>query len=242
MTVTLVVVLISAVVALLSAAITVWGQLRAVHVRSELLQERSVQEKRESSAEIVSSYQDPLSHATYDLQSRLFNILQREFLGVYLTNGDKREKGYATNNTVFLIAQFFGWSEIIRKEIQFLDQGDAQKTRELYTLLNKVKRLWATDKYSSVFRIFAGGQRAIGERMIRGDLHGVDCLGYSDFLETIEANRIPLISEIGSDVMKMSENHSVASERLTEIQHMLVDLTEFCDPEHVRFPKELEKA
>ena len=227
---------------MLSASLTVWGQLQVVRLRAKLAQEHAAKEKSETSAEVVASFQDPLAHSTYDLQSRLFNILRQGFLEAYLVGGDEREKSYAIDNTTFLISQYFGWSEIIRREIQFLDQSEAEKTRQLYELLNKVKRLWATDRYSPGFRVFAGEQRAIGERMIQANLRGVDCLGYADFLEAVEDNRIPLASDIDSDVEQLAENSLFAKRRLTEVQHALVDLVYFCDPEHVRFPKDLEKA
>ena len=59
-------------------------------------------------------------HAAYDLQSRIFNILERGFLDRYYFRGSEREKEYAMENTVFLVAQFLGWTEAIREEIQKL--------------------------------------------------------------------------------------------------------------------------
>jgi len=78
----------------------------------------------------VSKFRDPLMHASYDLQSRLFNILRQDFLTRYYAQGSMREKEYAVENTVFLLAQFLGWTEAIREEIQFLPlDSDHQMTR-----------------------------------------------------------------------------------------------------------------
>jgi hypothetical protein len=76
--------------------------------------ERVAQQDRE---EVVSRFKDPLAHAAYDLQSRTFNILKQAFLNRYYANGAAREKEYAVENTVFLLAQFLGWTEIIRQEV-----------------------------------------------------------------------------------------------------------------------------
>ena len=56
--------------------------------------------------------------------------LHRDFLIRYYTNGTTREKEYAVENTVFLLAQFLGWTELIRQEIQFLDLGTTGTSRQ----------------------------------------------------------------------------------------------------------------
>ena len=79
-------------------------------------------------------YQGPLIHAVYNLQSRLFNIVERNFAGAYLTSRDAYERDYVVNNTAFVIMQYFAWTEIIRREVQFLDLTDSEKTRDLSKL------------------------------------------------------------------------------------------------------------
>src|SRR5260221_171780 len=101
------------------------------------------------------------------MQQRLYNILCRKLLEAYLPNGDARQRAYAINNTVYRIAEYFGWIEIIRKEIQFLDLGEEEQTKSLTHLQAEISSLWSSDKYGATFRVFAGEQRAIGERMIR---------------------------------------------------------------------------
>jgi len=45
----------------------------------------------------------------------------------------KRE--YTIQSTLFVIAQYFGWIEILRRDIQFLDLGNVKENRELSKLL-----------------------------------------------------------------------------------------------------------
>src|SRR5271170_3283225 len=58
----------------------------------------------------ISRFSEPLARSAYDLQSRIYDILRQDLIGVYLTQGNDREKSYVIDNTVFLIAQFQCWS------------------------------------------------------------------------------------------------------------------------------------
>src|SRR6266481_1746460 len=74
----------------------------------------------------LATYTEPLARACYDLQSRIYNILNKDqdFLKAYLTGGTEKTKAYAKDNTAYLIAQYMCWMEIARKEIQFMDLGE----------------------------------------------------------------------------------------------------------------------
>ncbi len=115
-----------------------------------------------------------MMHAVYDLQSRIFNILKRDFLTAYYTNGTDREKFYAQQNTVFLVAQFLGWTELIRQEIQFLDLGfndhtptPATPRRDVYKSSNRQiwswvpAFCWRTARRRRIVRHFGGVVRPL---------------------------------------------------------------------------------
>ena len=92
----LVIALISAVVALASAGLTLWGQARTTRLEAEL-QSLSLAEQRRFEAERTTArYREPLARAAYDLQSRLYNILQQNLLVVYYEGGDERERTWWT--------------------------------------------------------------------------------------------------------------------------------------------------
>jgi hypothetical protein len=44
-------------------------------------------------------------------------------------NGDEAQKTSAVENTLYVVAQYFGWSEILRREIQFLSFSDSKQSR-----------------------------------------------------------------------------------------------------------------
>ncbi len=188
----------------------------------------------------MTRFREPLVRAAYDLQSRLYNISAQGLLDVYLVHGTDEEREYVVNNTLFLVAQYFGWNEIIRREVQFLDLGDQAQTRHLSELHDTITHLWLTDGYGSKFRVFAGDQRAIGERMIRETQRGLECVGYADFMDTVQQqpNRIPYLSPLGKDLFELADAPSSQHPRLVALQNALVDLLGFLDPDYLRYPRE----
>jgi len=98
--------LIAAGVAVISAVITIVGQVRVARLNASLQKDKETREKNEQAQAIVSKYRDPLVHAAYDLQAKLFNILRQGLLQVYYVNGDEAEREYTTQNTIYVVAQY----------------------------------------------------------------------------------------------------------------------------------------
>lgn len=113
-------------IAVISASIAIWGQFRVSHLNREFEKLKLKAETEKATAR----YREPLVRAAADLQSRLYNILALNFVDVFLINGTEREREYATQNTVFLFAQFFAWTEAVRLEIQFISLDEDMKTRD----------------------------------------------------------------------------------------------------------------
>jgi len=187
---------------------------------------------------IMKRYKGPLLHAVYDLQSRLYNIIAQGFVNAYYIKGNDSERDYVVNNTVFVIAQYFAWTEIIRREIQFIDFQDSESTRKLSELRDNIYGLWQTDSFSDPFRIWAGEQRAIGELMIEDVNNHHSCIGYAAFLNKLQNNDEPLIKKLQTDVESLSKSGTDSFNRLRDIQHVLIDILDYLDPEYIRFPKD----
>src|SRR5205085_8842799 len=130
-------------------------EIRSRRTVSEVEALRVADERRFEKERTVSRYREPLARAAYDLQSRFYNIIRQGLIEAYLVNGAKREQSYVIENTVFLIAQYFAWAEIIRKHIQFLDLGADEQTRSLAHLQDDMHTLFRTDQWGPQFRIFA---------------------------------------------------------------------------------------
>lgn len=238
MQIELVVALISGVIALLAAGLAIWGQMKAAQVSGQLESLRLAEQRRFEKETTVARYREPLAQAAYDLQSRIYNIVQRNFLQRYLTNGNDRERAYAINNTVFVLAQYFAWTEIVRSDIQFIDLGEDKQTRELRRLQDNIYAILQNDEGSPLLRVFAGEQRAVGERLVTRTRERADCMGYGAFLDQLPTGQDPLLDALRDDVVQTSKNVGLATPRLVALQHALIDLLDYLDPDNVRFSED----
>lgn len=239
----LIIAIIAALVALAGAAITIWGQVRTARLSSNLQAIARDEERRFQAEKTGSRYKQPLATAASDLQSRLYNILELGFVNAYLVADDPRARQYAINNTAYVVAQYFAWTEIIRRDLQYVDLGEDTITREFARLQDNILSLFQTDRLPRVFRVFAGEQRAIGERMVRDTPRGPECIGYASFLDTIATDCDPLIQRLRQDIESLDDPLNDARPRLAAIQGALIDLLSFLDPAKVRFPlDEFRKA
>jgi hypothetical protein len=236
----LLVAIISAGVSLCAGALAVWGQAKSARLSADMQALTIAEQRRFESAKAAAHYREPLARAAYDLQSRLYNILEQNLIQVYFNNGDDRERSYVVDNTTFLVAQYFAWTEIIRRDIQYIDLGKDEQTRKLARLQDEIYSLFQTDQFDRPLRVFAGEQRAIGERMIRDGTgtRGPECVGYAAFLAGLAGSPDPMLEYIRQDVRGLGPRLGDARPRLVALQNALIDLLEFLDPAFIRFPKE----
>ena len=227
---------ISAIVALIAAAITIWGQTRSAKLQAELRREENEDKRQREAKRLITRYREPLVHAAYDLQSRIYNILKLQLINLHYINGTERSKNYVVNNTAFLIAQYFGWSEIIRQDGLFLDLGELDRTRKLNELQDTITHTWLRDDLGSALCIFRGNQRVIGEEMIKRE-DGSNCLTYGEFLKALGDDQKTYLRSLNDDISVVIKNIDVIRSRLLMLQHTLVDLIDFLDPNFVRFPQ-----
>ena len=224
--------IVAAVIAAMAALISAWfsyrAPIRAVQVQAKI-----------NAEQVVAKFREPLVHAAYNLQSRLYRTAASDIVDRLLVNGDPHERQYFEQNTLFVLDQYFAWTEIIRREIQFLDLGEIEKTRKLAELQDHIFDLWQkeSDGFGTAFRIFAGEQRAIGERMIRKTSRGLECKGYGEFSDRFAAGQFPEIARLSRDVTVLATNLQAAKPRLIAVQRALIDLLDFLDPECIRAPR-----
>ena len=197
--------------------------------------------RRTQTLDLVARYRDPLLWAAFDLRSRLFNIVAKDFLRVCREGGDEEWK-YAQNSTLFLLAEYLGWVEILRRGVQFLDLGDDSRNRTLVDLFHRVDRAFASLKLQDgALRLHRGDQRAIGELMITaGSTPGNEreCIGFATFCVRLEQdeNFGSWFKRLITDIEVLAEREVPRTERLVDLQNRLMDLIDFLDPHAVRFP------
>ena len=267
---TFIVSLFPAAVALISARIS----YRSARMSQRLASEREERTRAQLAEDFMRKYRDPLLRSAFDLQSRLYNILRNDFLGKYYVRGTPAEHEYACYNTLHVLAEYFGWSEILRREIQFLDLRDQHRNRELSARLDAIDETFLSEAMDPTFRVFRGEQRAIGEivmtrlaptappaaqvsvsSMPSGALPagttpiaslsatarpvGRETIGYATFVANLTSDETfaRWFNKLKADVDLLAREPGRHSERLIQLQHGLVDLIDFLDPEATRFPK-----
>lgn len=240
MSTAIVVAVISGVVSLAAAAISLLSARSVARLNSELEERRHARSKEEQAAELRSRYRDPLLGAAFDLQSRLYNIVAKDFLIRYCGEDDQSSRTYAVENTLYVLAEYLGWVEILRREIRFLDLGGELANREWVTTLELVRDTFARDDIDPVLRVFRGDQRAIGEVMtVTGEGDRRECRGYASF--AVERQRRDFsrwFEPLEADIQLLSREPTQHLERPVLLQHALVDVVELLDPKCARFPAE----
>ncbi|BAZ48620.1 hypothetical protein NIES4103_12280 [Nostoc sp. NIES-4103] len=238
--------IIAAIVAVISAIVSIYGQMRVARLSDRLAKQREAQSREAQTAALMSKYRDPLLRCAIDLQSRLFNIRQNRVL----ENFDQRclsEQDYLINNTLYVFAEYFGWVEILRREIQFLDLGDLELNRRLSELLVNITKAFGTnrfngkDNFDPTFQLFNGQQRAIGEIMMKSratdQTLGYECIGYAAFVQKMsEPDFAHWFVKLKDDVNVIIKQSKIGGERLVLIHSRLIDLIDFLDPHCIRIP------
>ena len=187
---------------------------------------------------VLNNYRDPLIAASFDLQARLYNILRLRFIEKYITAEEISKRDSALESTLYVFAQFFGWREVIRQEVQYLRFSRNRQTREVGQLIRDIEETFLSDEYGPQFMIWRVEQRGIGERMVESVDSQMNCLGYASFIKqrsTMEEWLAPL----EHDLENLEDG---GRKRLTELQHILVKLVRQLDDKQKRYPFELKEA
>jgi hypothetical protein len=235
--------LISGAVSLAAAVISVASNRGVARLSSELEEQQRIKTRAEQAAELRARYRDPLLGAAFDLQSRLYNIVAKSFLGRYVYDGESSRR-YAIDNTLHLLAEYLAWTEIIRREIQFLDLGEELANRRWLLALEDVRNILARDDIDAVLRIFRGEQRAIGETMtvyVENAANGRtrESLGYAQFVSHRQEEDFDRwFRRLEGDLTLLAEDPHPHLQRLVLLQNKLIDVIEILDPEGKRFPPE----
>jgi hypothetical protein len=138
-------------------------------------------------AEASTRYRTSLAFAAGELRNRLDNVLSGEFLDAY---GRGAHQAEAIQSTLFRFAQYFGWSEVVRRYARNPDLRHVEDTRRVLRVQDDVTQAFSTDDYGAGgFMIWRESQRAIGELMITRDGDLVDVMGVAGFASAFDKFR-----------------------------------------------------
>lgn len=224
MTAAIVIALIALAASVVSTVLTVFGTdwLRA----------------RRESRTTLDTYREPLVSACYELQSRLYNILCLHFAERYIVSDEAGKRRAAIQSTLYVFAQFFGWREIIRREVQYLRFARNSKTRKIGALLGETDQAFLSDKHGQQFMIWRAEQRGLGEQMIVAQHGKMSCLGYASFLKHRSSMK-EWLDPLEHDLETLTDDGRA---RLTQLQHLLLELVSELDDKHKRYPSGLSRA
>lgn len=208
------------------------GEEEAVaRLKAEMDRNFEVARRRLDADAVLAKYSEPLGVAAFDLQLRLRNILEDRYLETYVARLPERRQE-ALDSTLYRIAQYFGWMEVLRRGIQHLNFEEPDTFRRVAELRGKIIREWATDDYGLGFMIWADAQRAIGELMIVDTASGPSVMGFSAFSRSMD-RFLPWLGHVRDSLEAISPARSA---RLVEVQHRLIDLIQILDDDKLRFP------
>lgn len=241
--------LIAAIASIASAIIALVSQFRVARLQTETqtflakfqaeLQEKKDERlKVEKAEEVLAKYREPLVQAAFELQSRLYNITRQGLLNNFYVHGNERDRAYTVENTLYVLAQYLAWTEIIRHEVQFLDLGEVEGTRKLAKLQEHIRVILLSTRYGNVFRVFRGEQRAIGELMVVAQDHVDTCIGYAAFVAKRDESFRSWFEPLRQSVDTLATDLKSDNGRLVALQHALIELIEYLDPERIRFDKD----
>jgi hypothetical protein len=240
----LVIASLSGGVSLAAAGIAAANGRAVTRLNDRLEREREAETKEAQAEQLRARYRDPLLSAAFDLQSRLYNIAEQRFLERYLTAGDDNSRAYAVDNSLYVIAEYLAWVEIIRREIRFLDVGEETANARWMQAMERVRNAFARDDIGDpLLRIFRGDQRAIGDLMTQredgADRSDTDCLGYVAFVRRrSEPEFAHWFNKLEADMHDLASDPNQHRARIVALQNALVDVMDVLDPDAKRFPAE----
>jgi hypothetical protein len=203
-------------------------------------------ERLEAADQVAIKFREPLLHAAFNLQTRVYNILELNFFDRFLGEWNSpEEREYAVTHTLYVIAQYFCWVEVLRRDSQFIDPRNDERNRSVARALEAVRETFCDSIALSdpIFRIFRGQQRALGEVMlvpVPDPPPGVprwECLGYAAFVEGLDDSRMARwFSQLREDIDTASRDLARHDTRLRLVQRELMNLIDVMDPDARRVP------
>ena len=169
-------------------------------------------ERQQAGEDLIRQYREPLLLAAFELQARIYNIVQSGFVARHLGSSDPEEGHYARASTLYRLGDYLGWIEVLRRGLQFLDLGEEKRTHELVERLDVSSHTFSNTEWfpASVFRIFRDEQRALGEIMlepIEGELRRYQCIGYATFVRRLDEDSgfARWFERLGREIDKLSD-------------------------------------
>jgi hypothetical protein len=235
---------VSVVGAIAAGLMTTWSAQRTRLYENLLQAQQKAQSKAEQAEAILSRYREPLLGAAQNLHSRLYTMVEHDALAVHLHSGDADLERYARDYTIYVLAEYLCWAEIVRRDLRFLDLASEERNREFVRLLEVNQLALSNEAFPRPLRLYRGEQRAIGELMMipTGDPASAqyESLGYVQFCIRLDDD--PAFTKwfiLLRDGLYQVANTEAERPQIASLQNGLIDLIEFLDPQQLRLPGRL---
>lgn len=201
-------------------------------------------------------YSKPILLSASDLQDRLWHLTQRQAKSQYpiLLNEELDEaksptwvmsKRHYLIGTIYLIARYFAWIEILKTKIQFIESDNDEYTREFSQKIKAIERILSetnlqknsTERITSDMQLFQLQQTYIGETLIVNQDGEMTCLRFIDFYDKFDDSYnsaegfIEIKHLLTRSVSKKKSDFSLV--RCCLLANALVDLIDFLDPKAI---------
>jgi hypothetical protein len=213
------------------AALIAAGTSLVVTLGSGILQRRFAREDRadeqRSKARVVlDKYRGPLLHAASDLGSRVDKIRNRDFLD----QAGIHDSEYAKLSTLFRVAQYCGWREVLRREVQLMRFDRESDTQAVAAFIGFATWSMASDKHDGTSGlIWPEQQRGIGELMLSERPDGTSSVcGFATFRRSYREQFAPWMEDVASAWLS---DDARRGDRLAMLQLALYGLVSLLDEE-----------
>lgn len=179
----------------------------------------------------LSEFHQPLLRAAFDFQSRLFNIVEGQFLRFYFHKPDFKQ--YTVANTCYVIGEYLGWVELLHRSGQLRISSSSSKLEQL---IYNISRAFIIDSPPSPLMLFKGEQRAIGEIMLNPMKDEKGIIGYATFVKQLnDPNFAKWFTRLEKDIEQLATEKFYLVERLISLQNSLIDLINYLDPDYIYY-------
>jgi hypothetical protein len=207
---------------------------------------------------ISKKYKDPILLSAHELYKRTvdyltdYDVLSRNStLEVLYNNSEKLSENnyfdeyflkYKLRSTIYRFCSFFGWLELYRQDITFLDSHSKRKSFEFLDILSNVRKAVADGQLNKKKNwhdklIFREELRAIGEGMIEVVKDQRLVIGYGKFqqlLKTYETKKEAMwLSPVINFFTYFDNKKDFRIERFELLRSSLLGLMRYLDEEYV---------
>lgn len=233
------------IAAIIIAIISLVGTLAAAALTTWYTFSTEERKRRSEAEKLVRKYRDPLVVAAQELQSRLFNLVKPGGGSIlpWMWRDAKRKENLV-QYTCFLVGQYLAWTYILQRQAQFLplakDVENIRLRHTLHTVQHAFNATHAKGDLARPFILWRGQQIAIAEIMTTKEDGELYSIGFAAFRqrwreeETFREWFEGLVEGLTTMAGEQRQGNVVPDNRLRQLQHLLLQLTEILDPHGLR--------